>query len=85
MLRLPLKEMLLQRLEMDGAGHFPPLRLSGALGVPTMNSFLLLFVVPVPQGHSPAQDLAVQVTIQAPRSRIRFPHAFGSYKQQKFL
>lgn len=51
---LPLKEMLLlQRLEMDGVGHFPPLRFSGALRVPMMNLFLLLFVVPVLQGHRP--------------------------------
>lgn len=83
---LPLKEMLLlRRLEMGEVGHFPPRRFSGALRVPMMNVFLLLFVVPVLQGHGPAQDLVLRVTIQAPKKRVRFPHAFGPYKRQKFL
>lgn len=70
---------------MDGVGRFPPLRFSGALRVPTMNLFLLLVVVPVLQGHGPAQDLVLWVAIQAPKRRVRFPHAFGPYKWQKFL
>lgn len=83
---LPLKEMLLLwGLKMDGVGHFPPLRFSGALRVPTMNLFLLRFVVPVLQGHGPAQDLVLQVVMQPPKRRVRFPHAFGRYERQKFL
>lgn len=83
---LPLKEMLLlRRLETVGVGHFPPCRFSGTLKVPMMNFFLLLFVVPLLQGHGPAQDRVLQVAIQAPERRVRFPHAFGPYKWQKCL
>lgn len=82
---LPLKEMLLLwGLKMDGVGHFPALRFSGALRVPTMDLFLLRFVVPVLQGHGPTQDLVLQVVMQPPKRRVRFPHAFGRYERQIF-
>lgn len=83
---LPLKEMLLLwRLETVGVGHFLPWRFSGTLRVPMMNFFLLLFVVPMLQGHGPAQDRVLQVAIRAPMRRVHFPHAFGPYKWQKCL
>lgn len=71
---LPLEE-LLWRLEADGVGLFPPQRFSGALKVPMMNLFLLLFVVLVLQGHGPAQDLVLWVATQREGSASPVPLA----------